>query len=99
VGRFAAGCRLWTHPAPFDHSKLMTVDNTWCLVGSSNWDVRSFRLNFELDLEVYDPALAARINTLIGAQRSNQILPQQLQARSLPVRIRDGAARLMLPYL
>jgi len=68
-------------------------------VGSSNWDVRSFRLNFELDLEVYDPALAARINTLIGAQRSNQILPQQLQARSLPVRIRDGAARLMLPYL
>jgi len=95
----AAGCRLWTHPAPFDHSKLMTVDNTWCLVGSSNWDVRSFRLNFELDLEVYDPALAARINTLIGAQRSNQILPQQLQARSLPVRIRDGAARLMLPYL
>jgi cardiolipin synthase A/B len=95
----AAGCRLWTHPAPFDHSKVMTVDNTWCLVGSSNWDVRSFRLNFELDLEVYDTALAARINTLIGAQQSSQILTQQLQGRSFPVRIRDGAARLMLPYL
>ena len=95
----AAGCRIWTHPAPFDHSKLMTVDNTWCLVGSSNWDVRSFRLNFELDLEVYDPALAAQINTLIGAQQRNPILPQQIQSRSFPVRIRDGAARLMLPYL
>ena len=95
----AAGCRMWTHPAPFDHSKLMTVDNTWCLVGSSNWDVRSFRLNFELDLEVYDPALAARINTLITAQQHSRILPQQLNERSLPVRIRDGAARLMLPYL
>ena len=38
----AAGCRVWTHPAPFDHSKLMTVDGVWSLVGSSNWDVRSF---------------------------------------------------------
>jgi cardiolipin synthase len=95
----AAGCRLWTHPAPFDHSKLMTVDDTWCLVGSSNWDVRSFRLNFELDLEVYDPGLAARINKLIGAQQGSRILLQQLNERSFPVRIRDGAARLMLPYL
>ncbi len=95
----AAGCRIWTHPAPFDHSKLMTVDDTWCLVGSSNWDVRSFRLNFELDLEVYDPVLAAGINELIGAGQKSRILPDQLNARSLPVRIRDGAARLMLPYL
>jgi cardiolipin synthase len=95
----AAGCRLWTHPAPFDHSKLMTVDDTWCLVGSSNWDVRSFRLNFELDLEVYDPMLAARINELILAGQRSRILPGQLNARSLPIRIRDGAARLMLPYL
>lgn len=95
----AAGCRLWTHPPPFDHSKLMTVDNTWCIVGSSNWDVRSFRLNFELDLEVYDTAVAGEINRLITAQQGSRILPQQLMDRSLPVRIRDGAARLMLPYL
>ncbi len=94
----AAGCRVWTHPA-FDHSKLMTVDNTWCLVGSSNWDVRSFRLNFELDLEVYDPELAARINEVIGASQNSRILSDQLNRRTLPVRIRDGAARLMLPYL
>jgi cardiolipin synthase len=95
----AAGCRIWTHPAPFDHSKLMTVDGTWCLVGSSNWDVRSFRLNFEVDIEVYDPALAQRVDELISAQQGSRILPAQLGARSLPARIRDGAARLMLPYL
>jgi cardiolipin synthase len=94
----AAGCCVWTHPA-FDHSKLMTVDHTWCLVGSSNWDVRSFRLNFELDVEVYDPELAARINEVIGASQRGQILPEHLSRRSLPVRFRDGAARLMLPYL
>jgi cardiolipin synthase A/B len=95
----AAGCRIWTHPAPFDHSKLMTVDGIWSLVGSSNWDVRSFRLNFELDLEVYDPALARKVDALISAQQGNRISLAQLSARSLPVRIRDGAARLMLPYL
>jgi cardiolipin synthase len=95
----AAGCRIWTHPAPFDHSKLMTVDGIWCLVGSSNWDVRSFRLNFELDLEVYDPTLARQIDALISAQQGKRISMAQLHARSLPVRIRDGAARLMLPYL
>ena len=77
----------------------MTVDGTWCLVGSSNWDVRSFRLNFEVDIEVYDPALAQRVDELISAQQGSRRLPAELGARSLPVRIRDGAARLMLPYL
>jgi cardiolipin synthase A/B len=95
----AAGCRVWTHPAPFNHSKLMTVDGTWSLVGSSNWDVRSFRLNFEVDIEIYDPALTRRVDELIAAHQGSRILPAQLGARSFPVRIRDGAARLMLPYL
>ena len=95
----AAGCRVWTHPAPFDHSKLMTVDGIWSLIGSSNWDVRSFRLNFELDLEVYDPVVAQQVDALISAQQGRRVSAAQLNARSLPVRIRDGAARLMLPYL
>ena len=42
------GVRIWRCPPPFHHSKLMVVDDEWCLIGSSNWDIRSFRLNFEL---------------------------------------------------
>ncbi len=95
----AAGCRVWTHEPPFDHSKLMTVDDTWCLIGSSNWDVRSFRLNFELDLEVYHSGLVCQIIELITAQQGRQISAETLNQRSLPVRLRDSAARLMLPYL
>ena len=33
----------------------------WCLIGSCNWDIRSFRLNFELCMEVYDRDLAATL--------------------------------------
>lgn len=99
VPLLAAGCQVWTHPAPFDHSKLMTVDGTWCLVGSANWDIRSFRLNFELDLEVYDAGLAARLDALMRARQIARLSDDALARRRLPVLLRDGAARLLLPYL
>jgi cardiolipin synthase len=95
----AAGCRIWTRPAPFNHSKLMCVDERWSLIGSSNWDTRSFRLNFELDLEVYDPQLARAIGALMRPPDARPVIHDALVARELPLRLRDGAARLMLPYL
>ncbi len=93
------GCRLWLNPPPFDHSKIMVVDGCWCLVGSSNWDMRSFRLNFELDLEVYHSDLAANLQALMRGCMAGQVTPADLDARRLPVRLRDAAMRLMLPYL
>lgn len=95
----AAGCRIWTHPPPFDHSKLMSVDRLWCLIGSANWDMRSFRLNFELDLEVYDSDLATRINNLMSAQQVDRFTVEMLLQRSKLAVLRDSVARLMLPYL
>ncbi|SPJ17014.1 Phospholipase D/Transphosphatidylase [Burkholderiales bacterium] len=95
----AAGCRVWTHPPPFDHSKLMTVDGLWCLIGSANWDIRSFRLNFELDLEVYHAGLVQQVNRRIVDRQETRITADALAKRSLPVLLRDSAARLMLPYL
>ncbi len=95
----AAGCRIWTHPPPFDHSKLMSVDGLWCLIGSANWDMRSFRLNFELDLEVYHDGLATRINKVMSAQQVDRFTVQMLHQRSMLAVFRDRVARLMLPYL
>ena len=59
---------IYTTPLPFDHSKLCTLDDGWCLIGSSNWDARSFRLNFEFDLECYDAALAKKLDAIIDAK-------------------------------
>ena len=94
-----AGARVWLAPPPFDHSKLLVVDGAWSLVGSSNWDMRSLRLNFELNLEVYDPATAAAIAALIEGRRGRQLLADELAARRFSARIRDAAARLALPYV
>jgi cardiolipin synthase len=91
-----AGCRVWTYPAPFNHSKLMTIDDLWALVGSANWDIRSFRLNFELDLEVYHSGVVQEVDALITAHQKARLTQR---TGSLTLRLRDSAARLLVPYL
>lgn len=93
------GVRIWRCPPPFRHSKLMVVDNEWCLIGSSNWDSRSFRLNFELCVEVYDRELAAILHGVMRKNRGPALTTEDLDRRPVLVRLRDAAARLLLPYL
>jgi len=95
----AAQCRIWTHAVPFDHSKLMTVDGRWCLIGSANWDMRSFRLNFELNVEVYHSALVQRLEEFMAQKQQLRLTTETLAKSSWPVLLRNNAARLMLPYL
>jgi cardiolipin synthase len=95
------GCRLWLTSPPFDHSKVFVVDDCWALVGSANWDPRSLRLNFEFNVECYDPGLAQTLAEWFDEQlrRSRETTLAEVDARSLPVRLRDGAARLLTPFL
>lgn len=95
------GCKVYALPGPFDHSKLMVVDRFWSLFGSANWDQRSLRLNFEFNIECYDPKFSATIDDLIQEKikQSKPITIQQLEARDLPTRVRDGVLRLLTPYL
>ncbi len=96
-----SGCRLWMSRPDFDHSKLFAVDGTWSLIGSANWDERSLRLNFELNVECYDAEFAAQIHAMIDKRRgmSKAVTLDMLDARSLLVKLRDGVARLFSPYL
>ncbi|GCE89732.1 phospholipase D [Komagataeibacter diospyri] len=94
-----SGCRIWLARPPFNHSKLMVVDRHWSFVGSSNLDVRSLRLNFEINLEAYDAALATRIDDFIATHRHVRMTHHDLDRRSFPRKMRDAAARLFLPYL
>lgn len=95
------GVRVWQTPPPFDHTKLMLVDQQWTLLGSTNWDPRSLRLNFEFNVECYNAALGREVAQLIQARRAaaRQVTQAEMDGRQLPVRLRDGVARLFTPFL
>jgi cardiolipin synthase len=95
------GCRVWIKPGPFTHTKVMLVDGVWTMLGSANWDTRSLRLNFEFNIECYDRTLAASIESSLEkdfASAERMTIPK-LNRRPFLVKLRDGVARLFLPYL
>ncbi|WP_202922377.1 cardiolipin synthase [Sinimarinibacterium sp. NLF-5-8] len=95
------GVHIHEQPPPFSHSKLLVVDGVYCQIGSTNLDPRSLKLNFELNVEVYDRALAqtlaAHFNQVLS--RAREISIAELQTRSLPTRLRDALFWLFSPYL
>ncbi len=97
----ANGVRVFYQPPPFVHSKLLLVDDVWTLIGSANWDARSLRLNFELDLSVYDAAFAARIRQHFDQAflHTHEVALDEIENRSLPVKLRDSFFYLFSPYL
>ena len=97
----ANGVRIFYQPPPFVHTKLLLVDDVWCLIGSANWDARSLRLNFELDLSVYDAPFAARIRQHFDRAflHTHEVTLEEIEGRELPEKLRDGFFRLFSPYL
>ncbi len=95
------GCNIWLGPQPFNHAKLLMVDREWALIGSSNWDPRSLRLNFELNVECCSTVFVDELSNEFEVERNkaSRLTLADLQARSVPVRLRDGVARLFSPYL
>ncbi|MFV0283361.1 MAG: cardiolipin synthase [Castellaniella sp.] len=96
-----AGCRVWRCHKNFDHSKLLTIDDAWSYVGSSNMDPRSLRLNFELDMEIYDRPLAEQIAQRIDAdiERSKPVTLESLKALPYLKQLRNRIIWLASPYL
>ena len=97
----STGCRIWRSTGNFDHSKLLTIDGMWSYVGSSNLDPRSLRLNFELDMEVYDKALAAQLDQRIDAvvAKAVRVTAQALDKLPFLIRLRNKIVWLASPYL
>jgi cardiolipin synthase A/B len=93
------GAQVWRAPLPFEHAKLFVVDGGWSLIGSANWDARSLRLNFEMNMEVCCPDFGAEVARAIDRRQANPLTLAELRARPLPIRLRDAAMRLLLPYL
>ncbi len=92
-----AGVRIHEYQPTFMHAKLLIVDETFASIGSTNFDERSFRLNDEANLNVFDAEFtAAKIE--IFAQdlaQSRQISLQEWQDRPVLQRLHDWAWSLL----
>ncbi len=95
------GCHLWLAPPPFDHSKLMIVDGHWVFLGSANWDARSLRLNFELNVECYGRDFADKMELVLQKKMlgAHEVTLDEVDARSVPCKLRDGPRPAVLAVL
>jgi cardiolipin synthase len=96
-----AGCTIHESPAPFDHSKLVIIDDEWSFVGSTNWDPRSLRLNFEFNIAARDPDFAGKLREIFDKKQaeSRKVLLKDVQNLPRSIRLRNGIARLFKPLL
>lgn len=96
-----AGCRIFESPPPFDHSKILLVDDAWSLIGSTNWDPRSLRLNFEFNVACHDLDFASQIEAIFDQKKSQcvEVTESTLDKATTYERMRNGAARLFIPLL
>ena len=79
----------------------IVIDNDYSLVGSSNLDPRSLRLNFELGVEVFEPGLNGELAAHFeeNLDHCRPFTSLELNERKTIARLRDSASALFTPYL
>ena len=97
----ADGVRIFERSEVFSHAKAMLVDGQWAFLGSSNCDVRSFRLNFELDLLVEKGDFPAALHRqfLTELRKSVEITQSEFLRRSPFRKLAESVCALMSPVL
>ena len=92
-----AGVRIYEYQPTMYHNKVMVVDDYWVSVGSANFDNRSFRLNDEANLNVFDEAFArAQAGDLRrDRERSRQVTLEEWRGRPITERLEEMVARVL----
>ena len=83
------------------HAKTLTVDRRTAMISTANLDLRSFELNFELALMIWDPDFASRLHFLQSGyiDRSRRLSLAGWAGRPFVRRFADNAAKLVAPLL
>jgi len=94
-----AGVRAYTYDNGFIHAKTLVVDGIAASVGSANWDVRSFRLNFEANAFLYDEQYAGELKAAFERDLPfcTEITRESYRDRPRRVRIKEQVSRLFSP--
>jgi len=95
------GIRIFEYQPTMMHAKTMVVDGIWTSVGSSNFDDRSFRLNDEVNVNVYDESIAAKMEQMFfeDLARSEEVTPRRWLKRPWLDRLKERVAGWLRPQL
>ena len=95
------GVRIYEFEAAINHDKVALIDEDWLMVGSANFDVRSMRLNFELNALVRDRERASDLERVLSGDfdRSTEIVLEEFSRRSRMQRLKESQVRPLSPLL
>ena len=95
------GIRIFEYQPTMMHAKTMVVDGIWSTIGSSNFDDRSFRLNDEVNVNVYDEGIAAQMEKMFhdDLARSEEVTLRKWFRRSWWDRVKEKIAERLKPQL
>lgn len=96
-----SGGRVYIYDKGFLHAKTLVVDGEVASVGSANFDVRSFCLNFEANAVIYDSREAHRLEDIFekDIRDSHELTLELYEERSLWIRFKESIARLLSDIL
>jgi len=97
----AHGVQIYKNKRPFDHSKIVIIDDVWSFIGSTNWDARSIEFNFEINLECFDKKLNTQLTEffIMKKQNSSLVVQSEMNKLSIYKKIRNNLFRLFAPYM
>lgn len=96
-----SGAHVYIYDNGFIHAKTIVVDNEIASVGTANIDMRSFKLNFEVNAFIYDQDIAAKLQEAFQAdvQQSRAFTLEAYHQRSKIIRFKESVSRLLSPIL
>ncbi|MFP3338713.1 phospholipase D-like domain-containing protein, partial [Micrococcus sp. SIMBA_131] len=96
-----AGARIYIYQNGFIHAKTITVDREISSVGTANIDVRSFRLNFEVNAFIYDEEISKELANIFinDMEKCLELTGEGYLERSLWIRFKESISRLLSPIL
>ena len=95
------GIRIFEYQPTMMHAKTMVVDGVWTTIGSSNFDDRSFRLNDEVNVNIYDEGIAARMEQMFfeDLARCEEVTRPRWLKRPWLERVKERVAGWLKPQL
>jgi len=97
----SSGMKCYLYDKGFLHAKTIVVDGEVASVGTANFDIRSFRLNFEVNAVLYDTATAAQLKRAFEEDMADcrELTYEAYRSRPRLEFIRESFLRLMSPIL